>query len=157
LTDQEFDLFTQYEGLTKELQRFKASFRGGGQRTRGAATPARRPTVHPEQARMDRVEAELRRLEPMVRRIIGKLDAANWDMSRVSDDEWDLYTRYEQQGMDLKRLKGMPLIDVDDMYVPAGAQHYFRRQSPGARNEGGTRLLAFKATPPKVTAFSSRQ
>jgi hypothetical protein len=145
LSDQEFDLFTHYEDLTRELQRFKSRFRGGGQRPAGAATTARRPTVHPEQARMDRIEAELGRLEPTVGPILGKLDAADWDTGRVSDEEWALYRRYERLGKELRSLRGMPRLDVDDLNVAAGAQHHFGGQSVGMRSEGCIPVLGFRA------------
>jgi hypothetical protein len=147
LTGQEFDLFTRYEDLERELQRFRPAFPGGGLEARAAAQ-ARGPVIHPEQARVARVEAELKRLRPRVRPVIGKLDAAGWDLSRVSDAEWELYRGYLRLEKELRRLKGVPLAGVDDRGVAAGAAQHFQRQSPGVKGEaagGGTSLLGFRA------------
>jgi hypothetical protein len=134
LSNQEYDLLAQYEALEKELQRFRRPWRGAGQRPAGAATITRRPMVHPEQARIDQIEAVLKRLEPVVQPIIRKLNTSNWDMSRVSDDEWESYRRHEQLQKELKKLKAMPLVDVDDMDVPAAAQQNWRPQSAAVRS-----------------------
>jgi hypothetical protein len=147
LTGQEFDLFTRYEQLAKELQRFRQASHDNGRRA--AAAQARGPVVHPEQARVARVEAELERLGPRVRPVIGKLDAAGWDLSRVSDAEWELYRSYLRLEKELRRLKGVPLAGVDDRGVAAGAGQHFQRQSPGVKGEAaggdGTPLLCFRA------------
>ena len=131
LDDHERDLFNHYEDLTKKLQRFQQLSRGGGQWT-GASTLVRKPTINPQQSRMDQIEAELEGLGPKVQPIIGKLDVSNWNMSRVSDNEWGLYQHYKQLERELNRLKGMPLVDVDDLKV--GSQHQFSRQ-PAMRSE----------------------
>jgi hypothetical protein len=106
----------------QELQRFRRASPGGR-----ATALARGPTVHPQQARVDRVEAELERLGPGVRPILGKLDAADWDLSRLSDAEWELYKDYLRLEKELRRLKGFPLAGVDDRGVAAGAGQHFRR------------------------------
>jgi hypothetical protein len=129
----------------QELQRFRRASRGG----REAAALARRPVIHPEQTGVARVEAELERLGPRVRPILGKIDAAGWDLSRLSDSEWELYKDYLRLEKELRRLKGLPLAGVDDRGVVAGVGRHFRRQSPGATSEaaggGGTPLLGFRA------------
>jgi hypothetical protein len=129
----------------QELQRFRRAFPGNG---RAAAALARDPTVHPEQARVARVEAELKRLAPRVWPVIGKLDAVGWDLSRLSDAEWELYRSYLRLEKELRRLKGLPLAGVDDRGDVAGAGQHSPRQSPGIKGEaaggGGTPLLCFR-------------
>ena len=70
-------------------------------------------------------------------------------MSRVSDDDWESYRRYDQMNKELRRLKAMPLVDVDDMNVASGAQGHVQRQSVGVSNEGAGAdpqpLLGFNA------------
>jgi hypothetical protein len=129
----------------QELQRFRRASPGG----REAAALARGPTAHPEQAGVDRVEAELKRLGPRVRPILSRLDAVGWDMSRITDADWESYRSYLRLEKELRRLKGLPLAAVDDSGVVAGVGRNFRRQSPGATSEaaggGGTPLLGFRA------------
>jgi len=118
-----------------EMERFQRSYRGSGQRPAGAAMLVRKPTLHPEQARMAQIEAELRRLEPLVQPIINKLDADGWDIRRVSEDDWEMYRRYQQLEKALNRLKGIALVDMDDKNVAAGAQHQFQPQPIRMRRE----------------------
>jgi hypothetical protein len=128
----------------QELQRFRRASPG-----RAATALSRGPAVHPEQAQVARVEAELNRLGLRVRSVIGKLDAVGWDMSRITDADWESYRSFVRLEKELRRLKGLPLAGVDDRGVVAGVGRHFRRQSPGATSEaaggGGTPLLGFRA------------
>jgi hypothetical protein len=144
----------------QELQRFRRASPGG----RAATALSRGPAVHPEQAQVARVEAELNRLGLRVRPVIGKLDAVGWDMGRISDAEWELYRSYLRLEKELRRLNGLPLAGVDDRGVVAGARQHFQRQSPGVKGEaadgGGTPLLGFRpwfeATAPEGDIRSGR-
>ncbi len=86
-----------------------------------------------------RIKAQIQSIEPQALKIIAKLDAANWNMGAVSDEEWDLYNKYEKLQKEFEKAKNAPVQDFEDSGLPVAAQRQFRRnEAAGATGTLGS-------------------
>lgn len=100
---------------------------GDEDRYTGPAPAVDLPKAGMSSPEAQRIAAQLKALEPQAQKVIAKLDAAHWNMSAVSDDEWEIYTRFEKLEKALERAKNAPPVDHEDTHLPAAAAHHFRR------------------------------
>jgi len=114
LSQHERDAWDEYQELERAYKE-KTSEKLSKREVDPAASTRRRGTIHPQQARLDQVRAEIRDLEPQAKEIEKKLEAGNWLASAVSEDEWDLFQHYEKLEKELRRLEAMTRQDTDDL------------------------------------------
>lgn len=86
-----------------------------------------RPTAGENSPAAKNIKAQMKSIEPQAQRIIAKLDAAHWNTSAVTDDEWDIYSKYEKLEKELKRAISAPVQDFEDSGIPVAAQNQYRR------------------------------
>jgi hypothetical protein len=71
------------------------------------------------------IKAKMQAIEPQAQKVISKLDATNWNMSAVTDDEWEIYSKYEKLEKELERAKNAPVQDFENSSVPVAARKHF--------------------------------
>lgn len=98
---------------------------------------ANRPKAGPNSPAALKIKAQMQAIEPQVQKVIAKLDAAHWNMSAVTDEEWELYAKYERMEKELERAINAPADDFEDSKLPVAANRHLPRRNEVA-GAGGT-------------------
>lgn len=111
-----------------------------------AQPEVKRPVAGENSPMAKRIKSQMQVIEPQAQKIMAKLDAANWNMSAVNDEEWDIYNRYEKLQKELERAKNAPIQDFEDSNLPVAANRRFESNDYSSEKDSCSQVvLGFNA------------
>lgn len=96
-------------------------------RTQINAPEVKRPIAGENSPAAKNIKAQIQAIEPQAHKIMAKLDAAHWNTSAVTDDEWDIYSKYEKLEKEYKRAVNAPIQHLENSKYPFISNHRFQR------------------------------